>query len=60
MKLGAVIGHRGYREVSRSNSFRRSVTAATMLFLVSRSNIIYRFAPLSYFPSEDGEINVEE
>ena len=55
-----MIGHREYREVSRLNPFRRSATTATMLFLVSRSNVVYRFSPLSYFPSANGEISVEE
>ena len=39
------------------NSFRRSANATV---IVGRSNVIYRFTPLSYFPSGDGEINVEE
>ena len=39
------------------NSFRRSANATV---IVSRSDVVYRFTPLSYFPSGDGEINAEE
>ena len=39
------------------NSFRRSANATV---IVSRSNVVYRFTPLSYFPSGDGEISAKE